>query len=156
MEQFNGSTMADLKKPHEAYFKAMEDYAESINQELGKQVVFIVPDAQATMALRARIIAGTAPRNPGLVEQSDLFTDAWGHPTPPLKLLSAYTHFSVIYRRSPLGLPIPAPSLIPESSPDRRPWRSNELNRLFQDLAWDVAIQHPLSGIKTSSAADIL
>jgi hypothetical protein len=102
VEQFNDATMEDLRQPHEAYFKVMEDCVKGLNAEIGRQLIFIVPDAQATLALRARIIAGAAP---GLSRQSDLFTDAWGHPGPPLQLLSAYCHFFVIYRRCPVGLP---------------------------------------------------
>ena len=137
VDEFNGATMADLIPPHKAYFKEMEDYVTALNAAIGKQVVFIVPDAQATLALRERIIAGTAP---GLAKQSDLFTDAWGHPTPPLMALSTYCHFAVIYRRSPVGLPVPT---ILKSNPK---W-DGKLNRLLQELAWDAVKQHPLSGM---------
>ena len=61
VDEFNGATMADLNPPHKAYFKEMENYVAALNAEIGKQVVFIVPDAQATLALRERIIAGMAP-----------------------------------------------------------------------------------------------
>lgn len=137
-DEFNGVTMADLKKPHAAYFKVMEDHVNALNAEIGKQLIFIVPDAQATLAVRERIIAGAAP---GLKRQSDLFTDAWGHPSPPLQALSTYCHFSVIYRRSPLGLPLPK---ILASNPN---W-DDKLNRLLQELAWDAVTSHPMSGVR--------
>jgi len=137
VDEFNGSTMADLIKTHQAYFKEMEDYVTALNAEIGKQAVFIVPDAQATLALRGRILAGTAP---GLTKQSDLFSDAWGHPTPPLMALSSYCHFAVIYRRNPVGLPLPK---ILAGNPK---WDA-KLNLLLQELAWDAVKQHPLSGI---------
>lgn len=137
VEQFNDSTMMELRKPHQLYFKVMEDYVHGLNADIGRQLIFIVPDAQATLALRERIINGDSP---GLSRQSDLFTDAWGHPTPPLKLLSAYCHFSVIYRRSPIGMPCP-------NALDSK-WASRDaLNALLQQLAWDTVIQHPLSGV---------
>ena len=60
VEQFNGSTMEELMRSHEMYFEVMEDYVSALNAEIGNQVVFIVPDAQATLALRERIMAGTA------------------------------------------------------------------------------------------------
>jgi hypothetical protein len=129
--------MSDLKKPHEAYFKVMEDYVCELNAEIGSQVVFIVPDAQAVLALRERIIRGAAP---GLSNQSDLFADAWGHPRPPLKLLSAYCHFTVIYRRNPVGLPMA--TILGENVGWGPP-----LNRLLQELAWEAVTQHPLSGL---------
>jgi hypothetical protein len=143
-EDFNRSTMADLKKLHEAYFKVMEDCVRALNAEIGKQIVFIVPDAQATLALRERIMAGAAP---GLNTQSDLFTDAWGHPSPPLQWVSAYCHFSVIYRRSPVGLPVPAVLV-------GKPACDTDLNRLLQQLAWNAVTQHPLSGVKTTKAKE--
>lgn len=40
------------------------------------------------------------------------------------KLLSAYCHFSVVYRRTPVGLPIPPSAEIKDEA----------LNRLLQDL----------------------
>ena len=135
-DEFNGSTMADLKGPHDAYFKVMEDYVSALNTGIGRQSVFIVPDAQATLALRGRIIAGTAA---GLERQSDLFTDAWGHPTPPLKALSAYCHFATIYRRSPIGLPLPGVLV-------GNPKWDVPLNRMLQELAWAAVTQHPLAG----------
>ena len=135
--EYNGATLVGLQPPHAAYFKVMEDYVRAHNAELGKQGFFIVPDAQATLALRARIIAGTAH---GLTKQSDLFTDAWGHPAPPLQALSAYCHFSVIYRRNPLGLPAPT---ILAGNPN---W-DEPLNCLLQQLAWSTVVQHPLTGV---------
>lgn len=141
-EEFNGSTMAALDKAHKAYFKVMEDYVEALNSEIGRQVVFVAPDAQATLALREQIIAGTAP---GLEKQSDLFTDAWGHPTPPLRVLAAYCHFAVIYRRSPEGLPAPAALA-------GKPAWGDALNRLLQQLAWRAVERHPLSGAGKNAA----
>ena len=137
VDEYNGATLADLQPPHAAYYKVMEDYVRALNAELGQQSVFIVPDAQATLALRARIIDGQAP---GLTKQADLFTDAWGHPTPPLQALSAYCHFSVIYRRNPANLPVPG---ILAGNPH---W-GVPLNRLLQQLAWTATTQHPLSGV---------
>ena len=142
VDEYNGSTMADLETAHRAYFDVMEEYVRYLNAELGRQVVFIVPDAQATLALRERIIDGTAS---GLDDQSDLFTDAWGHPAPPLRLLSAYCHFSVIYRRSPAGLPWP------DAVSGDANW-GIALNSLLQELAWNAATQHSLSRVATGNA----
>ena len=141
-EEFDRATMAKLQVPHEAYFRVMEYHARALNAELGGDYLLIVPDAQATLALRAHIIAGTAP---GLRLQSDLFLDPWGHPAPPLKALSAYCHFSVIYRRSPVGLP--KPTIIADN-----PLWDNALNRLLQELAWQAVAQHPMSGIGQAQA----
>jgi hypothetical protein len=142
--EFDDSTMADLRKAHAAYFKVMEDYVTALNAEIGRPSLLIVPDAQATLALRERILSRTAP---GLGRQSELFTDAWGHPAPPLKLLSVYCHFAVIYRRSPVGLPLVTGLGV---SPDCE----LPLNRLLQELAWEAVTQHPLSGLRASTARE--
>lgn len=136
-EQYDRTTMADLKAPHAAYFRMMEDHARALNAEIGKQTVFVVPDAAAAMALRERIIAGTAP---GLERQSELFTDSWGHPTPPLQALAGYCWFSAIYRISPVGLPQPA---VIAGNPR---W-DDALNRLLQELAWTAVSKHPMAGV---------
>jgi hypothetical protein len=133
-DDFNKTTMDDLKKANDAYRKAMEDYVVALNQSLGKQVVFMVPEGTAEIALREKIIAGTAP---SLEKQSDLFGDWWGHPKAPLSLLSAYCQYAVIYRRSPVGLPIPPHGGIKDPA----------LNLLLQQLAWDAVTHNPLSGV---------
>jgi hypothetical protein len=144
VEEYNKATMADLIPLYKAYCKEMEDYVTALNAEIGKQVVFIVPDGQAALALRERIMAGTAP---GLTKQSELFKDNWGHATPPLELLSGYCHYAVIYRRSPVGLPWPDPE---EDNKHNHslPKVDEKLNRLLQELAWDAVKQNPLSGVR--------
>ena len=137
-EDFNSTTMDELKKQNEAYCKAMEDTVKAVNASVGKVAVFLVPDVLATLALREKIIAGTAP---GLQKQSDLFGDGWGHPKAPLALLSAYCHYSVIYRRSPVGLPIP-----PSSA--KAGIKDEALNKLLQELAWGAVSHYPMSGVK--------
>jgi hypothetical protein len=138
----NAPTGADLRKLHEPYFRSMDDHVRSLNKALGKETLFVVPVGQAVIALREKIIAGQAP---GLKTQEDLFTDAIGHARPPLQALVAYCHFAVIYRRTPVGRPLPA-VLAKAKSP-----AEDELNRLLQELAWDAVTHHPLSGVKASA-----
>jgi hypothetical protein len=128
-----------LRKMHEPYFQSMDEHVRELNKQLGKDVLRIVPVGQAVIALREKIIAGKAP---GLKAQNDLFTDAIGHPKPPLQALAVYCHFAVIYQRSPVGLPVPA-VLAKTKNPD-----NEELNRLLQTLAWEAVLEHPLSGVK--------
>jgi hypothetical protein len=132
----NARTVEQLRTINAPYFKSMDDHAKALNEKLGKKVIFVVPVGQASLALRAKIIAGEAP---GLKQQNDLFKDAIGHATPPLQWLTVYCHFAVLYRRSPVGLPCP-PDLA--SAPD-----GEALNRLLQQLAWDAVKAHPLSGL---------
>ena len=133
----NSRTVEQLRAINEPYYKSMEDHARELNQKLGKKVVLVVPVGPASLALRAKIIAGEAP---GMKQQDDLFTDPIGHAKPPLQWLTAYCHFAVIYRRSPVGLPCPA-----ELS---KAADGEALNRLLQQLAWDTVKAHPLSGLQ--------
>lgn len=132
-------TAEELRKLHAPYFKTMDEHVRELNKKEGKTAVYVVPVGQAVIALREKIIAGAAP---GLTKQSDLFTDPIGHATAPLQALGAYCHYAVIYRRSPIGLPMPA-ILAKANKPN---W-DEKLNRLLQELAWEAVIQHPLSGV---------
>jgi len=138
VDEFNNATMPHLRQQHERYFAVMEYHVRAVNAEIGQPILSIVPDAQAVLALRELILAGKAP---GLTKQSDLFRDPWGHPNAHIKLLAAYTHFAVIYRRSPLGLPMPT-----NIDPDLAPCPP-ELNETLQHLAWQAATTHPHTGL---------
>ncbi|OHE77177.1 MAG: hypothetical protein A2107_10860 [Verrucomicrobia bacterium GWF2_62_7] len=134
-------TVAELHQMHTAYFQSMDDHVRALNRKFGRQALFIVPVGQAVLGLREKVIKGEAP---GIKKQSELFTDALGHAHPPVRVLSTYCHFAVIYRRSPVGLPVPATlSKQPEAE---------KLNRLLQELAWDAVSNHPLSGVKQPKA----
>src|SRR5205807_5169433 len=126
-----------LRSRHAVYFKEMDAHIRDLNKKQGKTVLYIVPAPQAVLALREKIVAGQAP---GLKNQSDLFTDATGHGTPPLKALVGYCNFAVIYRRNPRGLP--APAILKEAKLGDQ---EEPLNRLLQELAWEAVRAHPLS-----------
>jgi hypothetical protein len=131
-------TPEELKKIHARYFKTVDDQVAALNKELGKQVVFVVPAGHAVIGLRARIHAGKAE---GLKSHAELFTDPIGHGTPPLVALVSYCHYAVIYRRSPVGLPLP--SILKKKAA----W-DDKLNRVLQEVAWEAVTGHPLSGVK--------
>jgi hypothetical protein len=135
----NALTGEELRKRHEPYFKSMDDHVRELNEKHGKSVVFVVPVGQAVIALREKIIAGQAP---GLKTQEELFTDAIGHVRAPVQVLNAYCHFAVIYRRSPVGLPLPGVLARAKLAEE------DKLNRLLQELAWAAVVGHPLSGPK--------
>lgn len=132
----DAAKMPELRAHYEAYNHDVEAYVDGVNKKIGKQVVYIVPVGMATLALREKIVAGQVP---AIQKQSELYRDPWGHPTPPLQVLSAYCHYAVIYRRSPVGLPMP-PEL-------KDKYRSDDLNHLLQQLAWDAVTHHPMTGV---------
>ena len=100
----NAATGEMLQRIHARYFAEMDAQISDLNAKLGRQVILAVPVGQAVIALRERILAGKVP---GLKEQAQLFTDSLGHPATPLRVLMAYCHLAVIYRRSPVALPVP-------------------------------------------------
>jgi hypothetical protein len=75
--------------------------------------------------------------------QEDLFTDALGHGKPALQALVSYCNYAVIYRRSPVGLPVP--NVLKQAKLGDQ---EEKLNRLLQELAWEAVTQHPLSGVR--------
>lgn len=141
----NAATGEGLRKMMEYYVRTMNDHVIALNRKLGKQVIFVVPMTEAVVALREKIIAGQAP---GLKVQEDLFSDELGHPKPPLAVLEAYCHYAVIYRKSPVGLPVP--SALAKSGISRD--NLDALNRLLQEIAWGAVVNNPLSGAASDKA----
>lgn len=136
----NAITGAELRARHAEHFRQMDQHIRDLNEKYGKKLLYIAPAPQAVIALRERIIAGDAP---GLTEQEDLFTDELGHGKPPLMALVGYVNYATIYRRSPIGLPVPA--VLKKAGLGEQ---EAALNRLLQELAWDAVVQHPLSGVR--------
>jgi hypothetical protein len=143
----NATDLGELRDATLRYAKDIEEYVRGINQRLGKDAVLIVPVGMAAVTLREKILKGEAP---GLKQQSDLFRDNWGHAQTPLQILSSYCHYAVIYRRSPVGLPVPiAFRALKEMSDDDK----SKLNTLLQQIAWDTVSKHPMSGVMKLAAA---
>ena len=138
----NATDLVKLREANAQYCHDIEEHVGDLNKRLGKEVVFVVPVGEAADALREKIVAGQAP---GLKAQWDLFRDNWGHPQAPLQVLDGYCHFAVIYRRTPVGLPMP-PELA--KTKDLSPEDAEKLNRLLQKLAWDAVSHHPLTGVR--------
>ena len=136
----NAITGEVLRTRHAEHFQKMDEHIRELNTKYGKTVLYVAPAPQAVIALREKIIAGEAP---GLTAQEDLFTDPLGHGKPPLKAIVSYCDYAVIYRRSPVGLPVPA--ILKEAKLGDQ---EESLNRLLQELAWDAARAHPLSGLQ--------
>ena len=142
----NATDLAKLRDATQRYSKDIEDLVRGINQRLGKDAVVVVPVGLAAVTLREKIVSGTAP---GLKAQWDLFRDNWGHAQPPLQILSSYCHFATIYRRSPLGLPVPtAFKLLKDMSDDDKA----KLNTLLQEIAWDTVSHYPMAGLSQPTA----
>jgi hypothetical protein len=137
----DAATIPALTKAYAAYNHDVETYVQGINQKLGTNAILIVPVGEATLELRRKIIAGEVP---GIKKQSELYRDPWGHPQPPLQMLSVYCHYAVIYRRSPVGLPMPPTLKLKDT------YNNPQLNLLLQQIAWDAVTHHPMTGVTAS------
>jgi hypothetical protein len=84
---------------------------------------------------------------PEIKKQSELFSDKLGHPTRPLEVLVSYVHFAVLYKRSPVGLPLPE-----VLASAKNPKWDEKMNHELQEIAWTEATRHPLSGVTKESA----
>jgi hypothetical protein len=131
-------TVDYLRTEYGKYFASMDEHVRELNKKYGNHV-FVTPVGQAVVALREKVIAGEAP---GITKQSELFTDAIGHCTAPIRVLNAYCHYAVAYGNSPVGLPVPgALGKVGDEA------TTAKLNTLLQEIAWQAVTAHPLSGV---------
>lgn len=132
-------TPEQIKKLYERNVKAAEDQADAINKRAGKKVLYLIPSAQALVTLRTKI---ANKEMPGLTSQAELFRDPMSHPAPPLEALNTYVHYSVIYGRSPVGLPMP--ELLKKAKKDS--W-DEKFNRTLQEIAWRTVSGYSYTGV---------
>jgi hypothetical protein len=131
-----------LRTEYGKYFVVMDEHVRTLNKQLEQTVIYVVPVGQAVVALREKVIAGGVP---GIEKQSQLFTDPIGHCTGPVQVLTAYCHYAVAYGRSPVGLPVPKAISFKFTADEAT---LVKLNTLLQEIAWNAAVAHPLSGVK--------
>jgi poly(3-hydroxybutyrate) depolymerase len=144
-------TPADNKPPEELAkinatdIKNAEAQAKKLNEEFGKgkTIVFLVPTAQAHNALRTLIYKKEMP---GMTDQQEVFIDAIGHPTAPVVALNAYLHFAVLYKKSPVGLPMPS-----NLKNAKKPEWDEKMNRRLQELVWELVTSYAPSGVKAEA-----
>jgi hypothetical protein len=135
-------TVEYLRTEYGKYFTVMDAHVVELNQKYPNTKLNVTPVGQAVVALREKVIAGECP---GVTKQSELFTDPIGHCTNPIKVLNAYCHFGTIYKRSPVGLPVPkALGVIGDEA------TTAKLNTLLQEIAWSAVTSHPLSGVQAN------
>ncbi len=129
-------TMAELLRLHQPFCTALAAQVRALNKEHGHQVVFTVPVGLALITLRGMVAAGKVP---GITSQDALFADAMGHPSREVAMLGAYCEYAVIYRRSPVGIPVPAGVPL-----------DPKLNKQLEQIAWDAVTFDPLTGVKAT------
>jgi len=143
-EQRDRTPLAEMRAAKAVWEGKVESQVKALNESLGRQVVFIIPTWVAVQTLRERVAADKVP---GIAHQTELFRDDIGHPEPPVAVLNAYCHFAAIFRRSPVGLPVP-------TALKHYP-HAEDLNRLLQQLAWDAVSSHPMSGVNQKPSGEL-
>jgi hypothetical protein len=128
--QRDSATVADLQAAMDDWRKKLEAQADELNKKHGKTAVFIVPVGDAVVKLRGLIIDG---KYPGVVKQSELFTDPIGHGGAHIQNLASYCNFAAIYRISPEGLNLPN--------------LTDEQNAILQKIAWETVSSYPYAGV---------
>jgi hypothetical protein len=131
--QRDETDLARLRADQQKWREQMEEQVTAINEQAGREAATIVPAGEAVVRLRELVAAGKAP---GVMKQSELFTDPIGHGKGPILVLTAYCNFACISGRSPVGLKVNEPGV------------GEELNELLQRLAWETVTAYPLSGVK--------
>jgi hypothetical protein len=140
MVDHDARTAEELRRIHAPYFKSIDGHVRELNEKFSKKALFVVPCGQAMIGLREKIIQGKAA---GIKTQDELFGDPLGHVRQPAQALIAYCYYASIYRKNPVGLPLPG---ILKNAKNAN-W-DDSLNRVLQETAWDAVRSHPLSGVK--------
>jgi hypothetical protein len=126
--------LTTLREPG-GYLERLRGQLAGIDARAGKQITYVVPSDVAMYTLRKEIIAGNVP---GIVDQTQLFTDQLGHATPPAENVVTYAWFAAMYRQSPMGLT----ALVDASDPT-----SAAREKVLQQIAWNAVIAEPKSGV---------
>lgn len=125
------------------YTENLRAQAKAINaqyaEKFKRQVVFVVPSGEALTLLREKVAKGEVP---GIAKPSELFRDDAGHTKEAVSLLNAYCHFAVIYGKTPVGLPTPAPFKKTGLGDN-----ADKVNAILQEIAWQAVMAEPGSGV---------
>lgn len=120
----------------DAYLPRLRKQLEGIDTRAGREITFVVPAGAAVYALRQHVLAGDVP---GVTKQSQLFTDAIGHPARATAHLVTYVWYAAMYRESPVGLQ----ALVNPRDP-----ASAAREKILQQIAWNALVSEPKSGVK--------
>jgi hypothetical protein len=132
--------------------KKLEVKVDEINKQHGKQVVFIIPLADAVMKMRQMVAAGKLP---GVTKQSQLFWDnnetknRDDHAAHQTVVLAMYCAHAAIYRKSPEGLKVSSPDGFywgPKAERGKVPVNDAQ-HAILQKLAWETVSKYPYAGI---------
>lgn len=111
--------------------------------------VFVLPTSEAMVLAVQHYRRGDLPGVEGIhtvvgKKERSLWRDRLGHLGPGLENLEGYVFYATIYGRSPELIDSPVPF-------QQGDYPSPELDRVFRKIAWQAALNNPLSGIRDSN-----
>ena len=136
--QRDQAKIEDLQAAVDDWREKLEAQVDDLNRQHGKQALFIVPVGDAVVKLRGLVAAG---KYPGVVKQSELFTDPIGHGGPHIQTLCSSCNFAAIYRISPEGLKMDVPGI---DAPQ---------HELLQKIAWETVSGYSHAGVAAKADA---
>ena len=141
-------------------FDQLNDVANDVFTELVTAVrettdkVYILPTNAAMTEAAKRFNRGELPGVEGLYKviggkEHSIWADQRGHLGPGFDRLEGYVFYATIYGKSPelISAPIKfnkTPSFL-----------SDELDKIFREIAWKAVVEHPLSGVTDNNGNGI-
>jgi len=142
-EQRDARPVAEIRERTDKHMEEIRTQLRAVNARIGCDVCSLVPVGTAVVRLRELI----ADRKlPGFNKPSQLFHDDIGHGKAAISQLATYMYYIAVFHRDPRVLP----------GLGNNGWRKEDgrpdpkLTALLQQLAWDLMLAEPLSGITSS------
>ena len=111
--------------------------------------VYILPTNAAMTEAAKRFNRGELPGVQGLFKviggkEFSIWRDQRGHLGPGFERLEGYVFYATIYGKSPELISEPIKFSSWSSNPS---FLSDELDKIFREIAWKAVVEHPLSGV---------
>jgi len=111
--------------------------------------VYILPTNAAMTEAAKRFNRGELPGVQGLFKviggkEFSIWRDQRGHLGPGFERLEGYVFYATIYGKSPELISEPIKFSSWNSNPS---FLSDELDKIFREIAWKAVVEHPLSGV---------
>lgn len=123
------------------YLDRLRTQLKGIDARAGREITFVVPAGMAVYTLRREVLLGHIP---GVTKQSELYRDPIGHPTSVTASIVTYVWYAAMYRESPVGLQALVDPVDPHSA---------KREKMLQQIAWNVVLTEPKSGVKGQRVA---
>ena len=140
-------TMQSVLNEHAAEKKRFAELVNAVRETTDK--VYILPTNAAMTEAAKRFNRGELPGVQGLFKviggkEFSIWRDQRGHLGPGFERLEGYVFYATIYGKSPELISEPIKFSSWNSNPS---FLSDELDKIFREIAWKAVVEHPLSGV---------